>query len=299
MIKRTIDISEPAYLHVQHGQLLIDKDEKTVCNVPIEDLGVLILQNPAIVITHAAIIACQKNNAVIVFCNEKHLPYSLVLSLSDSHCLHSKIIRQQIDVSIPTCKKIWQKIICFKIEMQAKVLIHYGKDAAALLHLSKHVKSGDSGNLEAQAAQKYWRLLFGKSFRRDVNAEGINSLLNYGYAILRASIARAIVGSGLHPALGLKHTNQYNSLCLADDLMEPLRPWVDYHVYRLSQNTDNLSVNKETKQPLLKLLSELVIYQQKTMPFMVASHYLLADFKRALFNKISLSEYPKWLILQT
>lgn len=298
MIKRIVDISEQAYLHLLHQQLLIDKNGKTVAQIPVEDLGVLILQHPAIVLTQAVIICCQKNNAAIVFCDERHLPYSVILPLSDANSLHSKIIQQQINLSTPTKKRIWQHIVKHKITSQARVLKQLGKHTAALERLAANVKTGDPENLEAQAAQKYWPLLFGEHFRRDADADGINSLLNYGYAIMRAMVARAIVASGLHPALGLQHHNQYNGLCLADDVMEPLRPWVDLRVYQLSQQ-NQFELNQTTKQPFLNLLSEPVRWNRQTMPLMVASHYLLADFKRAFDDKNQKLNYPVWVELST
>lgn len=295
MIKRIIDISEPAYLHQKHQQLLIDKNGKTVAQIPIEDIGVLILQHPAIVISQAVIITCQQNNVAIVFCDARHLPYSVLLPISDGNSLHSKIIQQQINLSLPAKKRVWQQIVRHKISGQARVLKHVGKNAVALERLAENVKAGDPDNLEAQAAQKYWRLLFGDDFRRDTDAEGINSLLNYGYAIMRAMVARAIVASGLHPALGVQHSNQYNGLCLADDVMEPFRPWVDLRVYQLALEHPELAVNHTTKQPFLKLLGESVRWGKQTMPLMVASHYLLADIKRAFEDKTQKIIYPEWL----
>lgn len=295
MIKRIVDISEQAYLHQQHQQLLIDKNGKTVAQIPIEDLGVLILQHPAIVITQAVVITCQQNNVAIVFCDARHLPYSVLLPISDGNSLHSKIIQQQINLSLPAKKRVWQQIVRHKISGQARVLKQAGKNAVALERLADNVKAGDPDNLEAQAAQSYWRLLFGEDFRRDTDAEGINSLLNYGYAIMRAMVARAIVASGLHPALGVQHSNQYNGLCLADDIMEPFRPWVDLQVYQLALQQPELAVNQTTKQPFLKLLGEQVRWGKQTMPLMVASHYLLADIKRAFEDKTQKITYPEWL----
>ncbi len=295
MIKRIIDISEQAYLHQQHQQLLIDKNGKTVAKIPIEDIGVLILQHPAIVISQAVVITCQQNNVAIVFCDARHLPYSVLLPISDGNSLHSKIIQQQINLSLPAKKRVWQQIVRHKISGQARVLKHVGKNAVALERLAENVKAGDPDNLEAQAAQKYWRLLFGDDFRRDTDAEGINSLLNYGYAIMRAMVARAIVASGLHPALGVQHSNQYNGLCLADDVMEPFRPWVDLRVYQLALDHPELMVNQATKQPFLKLLGESVRWGKQTMPLMVACHYLLADIKRAFDDKNQKIIYPEWL----
>lgn len=284
MIKRIIDISDAAYIHLKHRQLLIEKQGETVGQVAIEDLGVLILQHPAIVLTQQVIIACQKSKVVIVFCDDKHLPYSVILPIGESHSLHNKILKQQIAITEPTRKRIWQQIVQQKIKQQAKTLELLGKDSTRLNRLATQVKAGDSGNCEAIAAQAYWKLLFGQKFKRDVDLEGINSLLNYGYAIIRAMIARSICGAGLHPTIGLFHKNQYNALCLADDVMEPFRPWIDQRVYDLAQRQESLDVNQETKQELLAILNETVIHGNKKMPFMVATHYLMADLKRC-YNK--------------
>ena len=292
MIKRIIDISEQAYVHMKHKQLYIDKKSETVAIIPIEDLGVLILQHPAIVISQSVIIACQENNVVIVFCDTRHLPYSVILPLTEGNSLHAKILKEQIQVPLPTRKRLWQQIVKQKITAQIKTLEDTGKNGKALKHLVKKVKTGDSENHEAQAAQKYWPLLMGKPFRRDTGADGINALLNYGYAILRAVVARAIVGSGLHPALGLHHHNQYNGLCLADDLMEPFRPWVDFQVCQLMAENDPVKIETETKTKLLALLSHPVEMQGLNMPMMVSCHYLTATLKRAFQDKKIKLDYP-------
>lgn len=296
MIKRIIDISEPAYLHLKNQQLLIDKNGETVGSVPIEDLGVVILENPQIVITQMVIIACQKNNVALVFCDNRHLPYSLLLPVSDANTLHNKILRQQIEMTLPTKKRLWQQIVIQKIQQQSKTLERAGKNIQQLHKLAKKVKSGDPENIEAQAAKRYWNLLFGDDFRRNIDEPGINSLLNYGYSIVRAMIARAIVGSGLHPALGIFHKNQYNGLCLADDLMEPFRPWVDWLVfnYVMKNSDEDIEINQQTKTLFLSLPNDSVQYEKNKMPLMVACHYLLADFKRAFNERRFKLNYPEW-----
>lgn len=286
-----IDISESAYLHVKHQQLLIDKEKVTVGQVPIEDLGVLILQHPAIIITQQTIIACQKNNVVIVFCDNRRLPYSVILPIGEGHTLHNKILKQQLSITTPVKKQLWRQIVTQKIQQQAVTLRLLGKDAIRLDYLSKHVKAGDTGNAEAVAAQYYWKTLFGKAFKRDVELEGVNSLLNYGYSIIRAVVARGICGAGLHPSLGLFHQNQYNSLCLADDLMEVFRPWIDSLVYDMSQNL-SLDIDKDNKQKLLELLSQEVMYNQKKMPFMVSIPLFMADLKRCYLKESKVLTYP-------
>ncbi len=295
MIKRIIDISEQAYVHTRHQQMLIERDGETIGTIPIEDLGIIILQHPAIVISQAAIIACQQNGAVIVFCDEHRLPYSVLLPLSDGHTLHTKILREQIAINQPTKKRLWQQIVQHKIHQQHETLRIFNKNTKPLERLARQVKTGDSENHEAQAAQKYWRLLMGDEFRRDRNIGGINTLLNYGYAVIRAMVARAIVGSGLHPSVGLHHRNQYNGLCLADDLMEPFRPWVDRIVYRIAQQQAIPTIDQETKALLLQLLSQNVRLGERSMPLMVACHYLTANLKQAFSDRKVKLDYPHWV----
>ena len=292
MIKRIIDISDKAYVHLKHQQLVIEKQSEIVGQVPIEDLGVLILQHPAIVLTQQLIVACQKNKVVIIFCDEKHLPYSVILPIGEGHTLHNKILKQQMAISEPTRKRLWQQIVQHKIKQQEQTLVMLNKESTRLNYLSTQVKTSDTGNCEAIAAQAYWKLLFGKAFKRDADLDGINSILNYGYAIIRAAVARSICGAGLHPTLGLFHTNQYNALCLADDLMEPFRPWVDYVVYKMASTNNDLTIDQQSKQVLLGLMSESVLYKKKAMPFMVALHYLMADLKRCYSNGIKTLPYP-------
>ncbi len=295
MIKRTIDISDPAFLHLKNQQLLIDKGSETVATIPIEDLGVVLLEHPQIVVTQAVVVACQKNNVALVFCDERHLPYSLLLPVSDGNVLHNKILRNQIEVTKPTIKRLWKQVVIHKVRQQIATLKKAGRVTVQLDRLQGKVKSGDPDNVEAQAARQYWGLLFGGDFRRNVDEPGINALLNYGYAIVRAMIARAIVGGGLHPAIGIFHKNQYNGLCLADDLMEPFRPWVDWLVYSLALGTEKeLEVNRETKAVLLGLPSTPVQYDGRKMPLMNACHFLVADFKRCLEGVSLKFFYPEW-----
>jgi CRISPR-associated protein Cas1 len=295
MIKRIIDISESAYIHLKQKQLLIDKEKVTVGQIPIEDIGVLILQHPAIVITQQVIIACQKNKVVIIFCDEKRLPYSSILPIAEGNKLHQKIFKEQLNVTEPTRKKLWQQIVIQKIEQQALTLKRLNKNSIQLERIATKVKSADSDNRESVAAVVYWKLLFGNDFIRDTDKAGINALLNYGYSIIRGIIARSICASGLHPSLGLFHHNQYNALCLADDLMEPLRPWVDYLVYQMSQEDTTLEINQQTKTILLNLVNEIVLFKGKKMPLMVSINYLMADLKRCYIKEQKKIEYPKRL----
>lgn len=292
MIKRIVDIAKPAYVHMKNAQLLIEHDKVVIGSIPIEDLGVVILQHPAIVITQAVVIACQQNNVAMVFCDERHLPYSLILPIGEGNTLHQKVLRLQVATKKPVTNRIWKQIVQQKIAEQERTLLLAGVKTTLLGRLVSKVKSGDTENHEAQAAQHYWPRLFGKSFRRDYEAVGVNALLNYGYAVVRALVARAIVAGGLHPALGIHHHNQYNALCLADDLMEPFRPWVDLVVYQIWMENKKVKIDQHNKQNILGLLSESVQMNKKTMPMMTACHYLVADFKRCLEGALTSIKYP-------
>lgn len=292
MIKRIIDISEQAYIHLKNRQMIVERAGNMVDSIAVEDIGVLILQHSAIVITQALIIACQKNNCILVFCDDRHLPYSVILPISEGNTLHNKILKSQIELKNTTKKRLWQQIVKHKINAQAATLKLLGKNAIPIGKLATRVKTGDLENHEGQAAKKYWNILMGDSFRRDTNADGVNSLLNYGYAIMRAMVARAIVGSGLHPAIGLHHHNQYNGLSLADDLMEPFRPWVDYIIYQAIENKTEFALDQELKRTLLNIMGQSVQLEGKTMPLMVACHYLMANLKRAFTEKNVKIGYP-------
>lgn len=296
MIKRIIDISDQAYLHITNKQLSVDKNGQTVAKIAIEDLGILILQHPAITLTQSVITLCQQNNVAILFCDERHLPLSVTLPLWSGHSLHTKILKGQIASKIPRRKRLWQQIVKTKISEQATTVEQAGMQSNKLRRLAEKVKSGDPENIEAQAAQDYWKRLMGDKFRRDTGAEGVNSVLNYGYSIMRAMVARSLVGTGLHPAIGLHHKNQYNGLCLADDIMEPFRPWVDAIIQREALSNTKIEVTKKAKQQLLGMLSQSVLYDGKKMPLMVAVHHLVAQLKYSLTEKYKPLCYPKRLI---
>ena len=293
MIKRVIDVSEKAYLHIKNRQLCVNKDRITVSTIAVEDLGILILQHPAIIITQSAITLCQQNNVAILFCDERHLPISVTLPLWSGHSLHTRVLRDQISSKIPRRKRLWQQIVRAKISEQVVTLEQAGLDSQRLRRLINKVRSGDPQNVEAQAALVYWRMLMGNSFRRDSAAEGVNSILNYGYSIMRAMIARALVGTGLHPSIGLHHKNQYNDLCLADDVMEPFRPWVDSLVHEMGSSVNDIKITRDVKNRILGLLSEQVRYGNEKMPLMVSAHYIAAQIKHALTDSSIMLTYPR------
>lgn len=223
MIRRTLYFSNPAYLKTQDQQLQIRLTESgDIKTIPIEDIGLIILDHQQITISHGAIARLLQHNAALVTCNEKHMPTGMLLNLN-GNSLQSQKFRAQIVASVPLQKQLWQQTIIAKIGNQAAHLKSMGADYPFLANLAKMVSSGDTENAEAKAASYYWKRVFPQlpEFTRERSGIPPNNYLNYGYAILRAVVARALVGSGLLPTLGIHHRNQYNSYCLADDVMEP------------------------------------------------------------------------------
>lgn len=285
MIKRIVEISNPARLTLKNQQMVINRDGFEAATVSIEDLGVLILDHPAISHTQGLLTACSNNNVAVVICDSKHTPATVILPL-ESHNLHTSIISKQAEITEPIRKRLWQIIIKAKIMEQAKVLnLAIGDDRPLSVYAAR-VKSGDPENIEAQAARIYWQKLFGNEFRRDRNAAGVNALLNYGYAIVRAAVARAIVGAGLHPSLGIHHHNKYNSFCLADDLLEPLRPAVDIKVYEIYKTKpDKLELTSDNKKALLEILSRNCIINDARLPLFTALHYYAASVRKNIIGE--------------
>ena len=296
MIKRIVNISKASFISLKSKQLVVKQEGDCVSQIIIEDLGVLILENNQTTITQGAIIACQKNNVAIILCDERHLPYSLIQPLTEANNLHSKTLKIQMSASNSTKNRIWKSIVRQKIIEQNTTLNIFGSHSNHLQRLASEVKSGDNENKEAQAAKLYWKILMGDDFRRDFNLNGVNSILNYGYAVIRAVLARAIVGTGLHSAIGVHHSNQYNGFCLADDIMEPFRPWVDAVVYELVNINGHKEINIDVKRSLLNLIHQKVEYRGKVMPFLISTHRLAACLKANLAREEKVFEYPKRLI---
>lgn len=293
MIKRTVEIStHGCYVHTKHEQLVIEKDGFKIGSVPIEDLGVLILDSPQILITSALMGFLAEQNVAVIFTDSKHLPSSLTVPFS-VNSIQTKVLNGQIETSLPTKKRLWSSVISAKIFNQSRALELCGKDGTALREISKNVPSGDPKNLEAYAAKIYWRKLFGDDFRRDREAVDGNMLLNYGYAIVRAATARAIVGTGLHPSLGINHKNQYNPFPLADDLVEPLRPFVDVRVFSIIRemlpdvdgSEPEITLSRDIKKDILGLLAEDCIFDGRKSPLLVALGNYVASVKQVMMGE--------------
>lgn len=261
MIKRTLYFGNPSYLSLHQQQLMIkqpnEQNELQIkATVPIEDIGIIILDNQQITISQGAIDFLLQHNVALITCNQSHHPTGLMLNL-DGHVLQNMRFREQLEASEPLKKQLWAQTIIQKIKNQKAVLDLTNKPSNYLEPLYKNVKSGDTDNCEATAAAYYWQTIFNHipEFNRHRNGAVPNNYLNYGYAILRATMARSIVGAGLLPTLGIFHANKYNAYCLADDLMEPYRPYVDKLVfdYTQSNNALNEDLSKEDKAYLLKI----------------------------------------------
>jgi CRISPR-associated protein Cas1 len=294
MLKRTIYLSNPARLSVKDGQMIYKPAEGEIKTVPIEDLGFVVIENMQITATIPLLNALNENNVAVIFCNEKHLPASMLLNL-DGHSIQTELFTQQINASLPLKKNLWKQTIEAKIRNQASLLQKLGKEEKGLIAISRSIKSGDPDNREGMAARIYWNQLFGRDFTRDRFGESPNMLLNYGYTILRAAIARGLTGSGLLPTLGIFHHNRYNSYCLADDIMEPFRPFVDLYVFEIhSRNPDLYILETEDKLKLLEVLSSDVVLNKLLRPLLVAVSYTTASLARCFSGETNKILYPEF-----
>ncbi len=273
MIKRTLCFSNPAYLNTRNEQLVVNYPDNAEApkTVPIEDIGVVVLENRHLTISNALLDKLLANNVAVITCNQQHLPIGLLLPLC-GHSEQNERIRAQLDASVPLKKNLWQQTIQYKISNQANLLERRKVDVQNMRHWSKEVTSGDGQNHEARAAAYYWANLFGiENYRRQRFGEPPNHLLNYGYAILRAVCARALVASGMLPVVGIFHRNKYNAYALADDMMEPYRPFVDQLVCTLLEQHDNTEeLTPALKRELLQIPALDVLMESKQSPLMVA-----------------------------
>ena len=270
MIKQTLYFSNPAYLSLSNAQLVIKRGDGLDTETrPIEDIGVILLDHPQITLTHGLINALLSNKSAIISCDRLHLPSGLMLPIK-GHTEQSKRYRIQVNSSQALKNNLWQQTVIAKIKNQRRVLDIYQKPSKRLSILSKRVISGDPSNIEGQAAAYYWSTLLGRDFKRERDGEPPNGLLNYGYAILRSLVARALSSSGLMVTHGIHHRNKYNAYCLADDIMEPYRPFVDIAVadLYLNQNVESF-LNIESKKTLLSIGQVDAYFGKLKRPLMV------------------------------
>ena len=295
MIKQTLFFTTPVSLSLKYNRIEIRcKDVEEVITRPIEDVGVVIVENQMVHFTVPLLNALADNNVAVIFCNAQCMPNTMLMPL-ESNSIQQEVYRFQIEASLPTKKRIWKEIIEYKIRNQATLLDMLGRDGNILKPYYMNVLSGDSDNREGLAAKIYWQQMYGRPFSRDRNGEAPNSLLNYGYAILRAAVARALLGSGLFPAFGLFHRNRYNAFPLADDVMEPYRPFVDYAVYRIFERSPEACLDKKTKELLVRVLFADVKMKNQTRPLQLALSMTTASLVRALKDKKESIIYPSFV----
>lgn len=270
MIKQTLMFTLPASLSLKDNQLVIQlKGAEQVVTRPIEDIGVVVVENAQVNLTVPLLNALVDSNVSVVFCDNRQMPKSMLMCLDGNTTLQESY-RYQMDATLPTKKQLWKQLVESKIRNQAALLRKFDKDAEALKPYYMNVKSGDTDNREGLASRIYWPLLMGDDFRREREGPPPNLMLNYGYSILRAAVARALIGTGLYPAFGLFHRNRYNAFPLADDVMEPYRPFVDEIVYHLYFDGAISELDKQSKGELLRVLFADVQMGKLTRPLEVA-----------------------------
>lgn len=300
MIKKTLYFGNPAYLSLRLEQLVIktqkqeDDGESLTKTIPIEDIGVVVLDHRQITITQGVMEKLLENNCAVITCDSRHLPVGLLLPLV-GNTVQNERFRSQIDSSLPLRKQLWQQTIQAKIANQAAVLEYStSRRHGNMLAWVSQVKSGDSDNVEARAATYYWKTIFPErpDFLRGQFEDDPNGLFNYGYAVLRAVVARSLVMSGLLPTLGIHHHNRYNAYCLADDIMEPYRPYVDRLVLDIIAEDGTLSLTQSAKLRLLSIPVLDVEIDGHTSPLMVAVSTTTASLAKCFGGELRKIVYP-------
>lgn len=296
MIKRTIEISSgAARLSIHNRQLVIDRQGHEPATVAAEDLGLLLVDHPAVTFTHAVFTALAESGAAVVLCGANHMPSVMMMPLA-SNSIQTERFGAQIAAGAPLKKQLWRQIIAAKLSQQGAVLESVSGADGGLRAMARRVRSGDEGNLEAQAAQRYWPKLLGPDFRRGRDGDPPNNLLNYGYGALRATVARALCAAGLLPTLGIHHRNRYNAFCLADDLMEPFRPFVDLRVVELFvRGEPPAQLGRNEKAQLLGLFNDRVRIADRVTPLSLAIHSTAASLARSFAERRAALALPKGL----
>ena len=295
MITRSIYIGSPAYLKLKDEQMYIMEPSSNQMKgkVSVEDLGLLMLDHFQITISHQLIQKMMGNNVVVVSCDAHHLPHGIMLPLY-GHTEHSDRIKDQLQASEPLKKQLWKQTVECKIENQKEVLRRLGNYYEPMMNYQNNVKSGDSTNMEGIAAQHYWKYLISLDFLRQRFGESPNQFFNFGYAVLRSIVARSIVETGLLPVLGIFHKNKYNPYCLADDLMEPYRPFVDWLVMDwLTKNPEIEELTKEFKSHLLQVATKDVWIDGKKRPLLVAVKTTVISLYKCYITEKRLISYPE------
>ncbi|OCA79514.1 subtype II CRISPR-associated endonuclease Cas1 [Chryseobacterium contaminans] len=295
MVTRSIYIGNPAHLKLKDEQMYIlePSTKEMKGKVPVEDLGLLMLDHFQITISHQLIQKMMGNNVVVVSCDGHHLPHGIMLPLY-GHTEHSDRIKDQLEASEPLKKQLWKQTVECKIENQIGVLKRLGNYYEPMIDYHNNVKSGDITNMEGIAAQHYWKYLISLDFLRQRFGDSPNQFFNFGYSVLRSIVARAIVETGLLPVLGIFHKNKYNPYCLADDLMEPYRPFIDLLVMQwLALNSETEELTKEFKAFILQIATKDVKIDNKTRPLLVAVKTTVTSLYKCYTGEKRLISYPE------
>lgn len=294
MLKRTLLIENKYQITTQNLQLVIKSDtmEKTI---PIEDIGYLVIDHPEIYISIPALNLLTENNTAVIICGKNHLPNGMMMNLN-SHHIQQEIFKNQINATTPLKKNLWQQTIKQKILNQGILLQRLTQKENHFDFLANKVASGDTSNMEGVAAQQYWKhfpVIEDTGLKRERYGNYPNNFLNYGYAILRAAVARALMGSGLLCTMGIHHRNKYNSFALADDIMEPFRPLIDEKVHEITQKYPETELNSTIKSELLQLLTRTVYFKNEKSPLMIALQKTASSLQQCFMGERKKIKYPQ------
>lgn len=295
MLHQIVEIQEEnRYLSLDRGFLKIRVHDEHIASVALDDIAVLLISAQGASLSKNILTELAERGAITIFCGKQYLPQAIVYPVTGNYH-QAGVLKLQINASIPFQKNIWKRIVQIKIQNQAKALLLCGNEETAkkLNYIASQVKSGDSDNREGHSARIYWSSLFGKKFLRDRDADGINALLNYGYAVMRASMSRNLCASGLNPALGIHHKNTLNPFCLADDFFEIYRPIVDCIVYSIVQDTEP-TMCPQIKQILIQALWVKIKTTEGYSPAFQSMQYMTSSFAKALKNKEYEFQIPIW-----
>ncbi len=294
MIGRIVEVADDRrHLFVSRGFLVVQDTEgarKELGQVPLDDIAAVIANAHGLSYTNNLLVALAERGAPFVLCGPNHNAVGMLLSI-DGNFQQAKRLDAQIGASKPTHKRLWAEIVKSKLQQQAAALEAAGAPTAPLSALANKVRSGDPDNLEAQGARRYWGLLFGDEFRRDQDGDGLNALLNYGYTVLRAATARAIVAAGLHPTLGVFHSNEGNAMRLVDDVMEPFRPVIDLRVWQLARQNER-HITPDTKRALVRTLYDDMQTNIGATPVMSCIHKLATSLAQVYLGERERLELP-------
>lgn len=294
MIGRIVEVADDRrHLFVSRGFLVVQETEgsrKELGQVALDDIAAVIGNAHGLSYTNNLLVALAERGAPFVLCGPNHNAVGMLLSI-DGNFQQAKRLDAQIGASKPTHKRLWAEIVKSKLQQQAAALEAAGAPTAPLTALANKVRSGDPDNLEAQGARRYWGLLFGDQFRRDQNGDGVNALLNYGYTVLRAATARSVVAAGLHPTLGIFHSNEGNAMRLVDDIMEPFRPVIDLRVWQLIRQ-DEAQISPETKRALVRTLYDDMQTNIGATPVMSCIHKLAISLAQVYLGEREKLELP-------